>query len=131
VLALSRTLHRAGVPGVGVVRGCGTAVHQTWLGIGRISTQFAAPALVAAILAPRPRGRRVAAASLLLGPPLTAWATRRPALDPVRFTTGYLADDVAYGLGVWAGSVRAGTSIPLRPAVSRGMVRIGDTATPT
>ena len=47
------------------------------------------------------RGRRAAVASLLLGPPLTAWAKRRPDLDPVRYTAGALADDIAYGAGVW------------------------------
>jgi hypothetical protein len=111
-------------------------VHQTWLGIGRYGTQFAAPLLVAALVAPggstpaRRWGRRAAAASLLLGGPLTALAARRPALDPVRFVLGHLADDVAYGAGVWAGCVRARTTAPIRPAVSWRPFRISRTPVP-
>lgn len=61
--------------------------------------------------------------SLLLAPPIATWLTRRPRLDPIRFVAGRLADDVAYGLGVWSGSIRAGTSVPLRPALSVRMLR--------
>src|SRR5690348_7578141 len=32
---------------------------------------------------------------------------RRNSLDPVRYMLGHLADDVAYGTGVWAGALRA------------------------
>jgi mycofactocin system glycosyltransferase len=123
VLAMNRTVRRAGLPVTGVVDAMWTGVHQTWLGIGRYGTQFGAPLLVAALVAPgrstpaRRWGRRAAAASLLLGGPLTALATRRPALDPVRFVLGHLADDIAYGAGVWAGCVRARTTAPIRPAV--------------
>jgi len=62
--------------------------------------------------------RRAAAASLLLGPPLAAWLARRPALDPARFTAAWLADDIAYGAGVWAGAVRARTAAPVRPVIA-------------
>jgi hypothetical protein len=124
VHALSRTLRRAHVRRAGVVRGCATAVRQTWLGLGRMCTQLAAPALVAAIALPGKPGRRAAAMSLLLAPPLTTWFVGTPDLGPARFVAGHIADDLAYGAGVWAGSIRARTSIPFRPTVSTRMVRV-------
>ncbi len=36
------------------------------------------------------------------------WWHRRPELDPIRFTVASVADDVAYSVGVWSGSLRAG-----------------------
>ncbi|MCW2692223.1 MAG: mftF, partial [Mycobacterium sp.] len=63
--------------------------------------------------------RRSAAAALLLAGPLTAWATARPRLDPVRFTAAAIADDVAYGCGVWAGCLARRTALPLRPRLAR------------
>jgi hypothetical protein len=72
------------------------------------------------------------AASLLLGPPLTSWLARRPALDPFRFAAAQLADDVAYGAGVWAGALRARTTVPLRPVIAwhplRGDLAAGSSA---
>jgi mycofactocin system glycosyltransferase len=117
VLAMNRTLRRADLPTTGVPSAMLTGVRQTWLGIGRYGSQFAAPLLAGMLLAPG-WGRRVAVASLLLGPPLTAIATRRPAVDPLRFVVGQLADDMAYGLGVWVGCARARTTKPIRPVVS-------------
>ncbi len=136
VLAMRRTLERAAIPPSGVVPAMATGVHQTWLGIGRYGTQFAAPVLAAALAAPGGRtslrrwGRRAAIASLLLGPPLTAWANRKPSLDPVRYVAGSVADDIAYGAGVWTGAVRARTAIPLLPRVSWRPFRIGRTPVP-
>jgi hypothetical protein len=101
------------------VRVRATAVANTWLGAGRYATRYATPLLLALML-PGGRGRwgrRAAAASLLLGPPLAAWATRRPAVDPIRFTAAALADDMAYGAGVWAGCVAHRTIMPVRPTV--------------
>jgi hypothetical protein len=93
-----------------------TAVHQTWLGTGRYTTQFAAPALAALLL---DGGRhRLAAASLLLGPPVAGWLTRRPDLDPVRYSAAAVADDIAYGTGVLAGCLTHRTTAPLRPRVA-------------
>lgn len=123
---MTRFLRANDVPANGVVRAMATAVHQTWLGCGRYGTQFAAP-LLAALLVPGGRrrwGRRAAVASLLLGPPLTAWAKRRPELDPVRYTTAAIADDLAYGAGVWAGCLAERTTVPLRPALVRRPLKI-------
>jgi mycofactocin system glycosyltransferase len=122
VLAANRTLRSHGLPTDGVVAARATAAAKTWLGIGRYATQYAMPLLLAAMLPGGRRrwGRRAAAASLLLGPPVVAWATRRPAVDPVRFAAAALADDVAYGAGVWAGCWRHRTVTPLRPVISLG-----------
>ena len=121
-------LRDAGVPTEGTTRAMTTAVGQTWLGLGRCLTQFATPALAAAVLSPgRRRGRvghRAAVLSLLLGPSLTAWVqSARPGarreLDPLRFAGAHVADELAYGLGVWAGCIRQRTLVPLRPVIAR------------
>jgi mycofactocin system glycosyltransferase len=134
VLAMRATLHRAGLPARGVVPAMLTATRQTWLGMGRYACQFGAPALAGALVAPGGTSRagrwarRAAAASLLLGPPLTAWAARRRPLDPVRYALGHLADDVAYGTGVWAGALRARSTAPVRPVIAWHPFRAGPAA---
>jgi hypothetical protein len=135
-LDITTTVRRAGVPSDGAAAATLTAIRQTWLGIGRYATQFAAPVLAIALLAPggrsagrgsagrRSAGRRAAAASLLLGPVLTAYAERKPELDPLRYVLGHLADDVCYGAGVWAGCVRERTLVPVKPMITWRPVRI-------
>jgi len=123
-LDLTALLRRAGIPADGAPAATVTAVSQTWLGVGRYATQFAAPLLGAVLVAPGGRtaarrwGRRAAVASLLAGPALTAYRQRRPDLDPVRFTLARIADDACYGAGVWAGCIRERTLLPVRPVIS-------------
>jgi mycofactocin system glycosyltransferase len=125
VARMMETLGRADLPTEGILPAMLRAVHQTWLGAGRYGLQFASPLLAAAVAAPRmpgerhPWARRLAAASLVLGPGLTAWRNRRPALDPARFTLASIADDVSYGAGVWYASAKHRTLAALRPAVAR------------
>jgi len=129
-LDLAALVRRAGIPADGAAAATVTAVTQTWLGVGRYAAQFAAPLLGAVLVAPGGRkaarrwGRRAAAASLLIGPALTAYRQRRPDLDPVRFTFAYIADDVCYGAGVWAGCAREQTLLPVRPVISWRPLRI-------
>ncbi|MYW90599.1 mycofactocin system glycosyltransferase [Amycolatopsis rubida] len=126
VLSMARVLRQSEVPTHGVQRATATAVGQTWLGSGRYSTQFAAP-LLAALLLPGGRkrwGRRAAIASLLAGPPLAAWLRQRPDLDLFRYTAGAVADDLAYGAGVWAGCLNHRTAVPLRPRVTWRPLRV-------
>ncbi|HUJ05598.1 MAG TPA: mycofactocin biosynthesis glycosyltransferase MftF [Streptosporangiaceae bacterium] len=141
VVAMRRVLRRADIPRRGTARAMASAAGQTWLGIGRYGAQFAAPLLAAALAGPtvapagrrgppgRTIGRRVMAGSLLLGSPLTAWAAGPRSLDPARFVLGRLADDIAYGLGVWSGCLAQRTAIPLRPVIARRPLRI-DSAVP-
>ena len=131
VLAMRNALRRARLPARGVLPAMVTATRHTWLGAGRYACQFGTPVLAAALVAPGGAGRarrwarRSAAASLLLGPPLTAWSARGRSLDPVRYVLGHLADDVAYGAGVWAGALRARTTAPVRPVIAWHPLRTG------
>lgn len=112
VAATRRSLARAKLPATGATAAAAMVISQTWIGLGRYGTQFAAPALVGLALR---RRSRVATLALLLAPALATWKDRRPELDPPRFVAAQLADQVAYGAGVWFGSLRARTAAPLRP----------------
>lgn len=132
-LDLAGLVRRAGIPADGAPAATVTAIRQTWLGIGRYATQFAAPSLVAMLGAPsgtsaaRRWGRRAAVASLLLGPALTSYAQRKPRLNPAAFVLAHIADDVCYGAGVWVGSVQARTLVPITPVVSWRPLRVAST----
>jgi mycofactocin glycosyltransferase len=121
---LVRLLRGWDVPARGVLRAMGASVQQTWLGTGQWSIQYALPLVAAAIARPGGRGlrtrlgRRLALASLLAGPPAAAWLRSRPPLDPVRFALAYLADEVAYGAGVYRGAVAERLAEPLLPRVA-------------
>jgi hypothetical protein len=90
------------------------SVGRAALALGRAATMVAPGALALGLRRPR---TRTAALALLLAPPLVEFAGRRPRLDPLRFTAAAIADDVAYGLGVWTGCVRARTVAPLVPSI--------------
>jgi mycofactocin system glycosyltransferase len=113
---------RSGASTEGASKAMLDAVQQTWLGVGRYAVRFAAPVLVAVIVAPggsatRRWYRRAAAASLVLGPAVTAWLAEGREHDPLRYVVGRLADEIAYGTGVWSGCRAARTTRPLRPTV--------------
>jgi mycofactocin system glycosyltransferase len=110
-----RAMRTAGLPLDLAGRTALTAIPKTWLGIGRYGTQFAAPLLALSVGS---RTRRIAAASLLLGPPLADWIVRKPKLDPARYALGHIADDIAYGLGVVTSSLRSRTLAPLSPLLT-------------
>ncbi len=55
--------------------------------------------------------------AVLVGPRLAEWLRARPTIGPVGWTAASVADDLAYGAGVWVGSVRARTVEPLVPRV--------------
>jgi mycofactocin system glycosyltransferase len=115
--AVLTAVRRSGASADGVPKAMLGAVYQTWLGIGRYAVRFAAPALAVALAAPGSTARRVAVASLVFGPPLAAWLADGRAHDPVRFVAGRLADEIAYGAGVWSGCVTARTTKPVRPSI--------------
>jgi mycofactocin system glycosyltransferase len=64
-----------------------------------------------------PRSRRALVAVAVV-PGLVSWWETKPALDPVRHAALHLADDVAYGAGVWAGCARRRSIRALLPAWS-------------
>ncbi|MDQ2648151.1 MAG: mycofactocin biosynthesis glycosyltransferase MftF [Actinomycetota bacterium] len=105
--ALERpALEAARIAGLGhlhAARSVATAVRRTWWPL----------ALLLAWRAPRSR-RPLAAVAVLPG--LLSWWEARPALDPARHAMLHLADDVAYGAGVWAGCGRRRSIRALLPA---------------
>lgn len=121
---LIRLLREWDVPARGVLRPMAASVQQTWLSTGQWGIQYALPLLAAGIARPggRTQGtrltRRLALASLLAGPPAAAWLRSRPGLDPVRFTLAYLADEAAYGAGVYTGAAAERLAEPLLPRVA-------------
>jgi mycofactocin system glycosyltransferase len=127
VLATGRVLRAHDLPAPEAWRGTASAVIRTWLAAGRYATQYAAPLLLACLPGGGRAcwGRRAAAVSLLVGPGLAAWAHQPGMLDPVRYVGAAVADDIAYGAGVWAGCVRHRTLAPLRPVLARRPGRRG------
>ncbi len=113
--ALARQTVPLGIPLPLTLRWSAQSAGWTAVGIGHASTMLAAPVLALAAL----RSRRAAciAAGLTLAPAAVDWWRRRPDLDPGRWCLASIADDVAYGLGVWTGCLRSGSYGPLIPAV--------------
>jgi GT2 family glycosyltransferase len=121
---LVRLLRGWDVPPKGVLRPMADSVLQTWLGAGRWTIQYVLPVAAASLARPGGRtartrlGRRVAVASLLVGPPIAEWRRIRPSMRPAAFSLGYLADEVAYGAGVYRGALAERLLSPLLPAVA-------------
>jgi len=100
----------------------GVAAHIA----GGGTTRAALPALASLTRAWSPalvlglafRRTRAGSALALLVPALSDWAADRQGLDPVRAVAVHVADDVAYGTGVWFGCARERTLVPLIPRVS-------------
>ena len=72
-------------------------------------------ALPAAIAVPR---LRLPLAALVLAPPVLGWRERRPPMDPARYVSARLLDDIAYSIGVWQGCLRHRTAKPLLPRLT-------------
>jgi hypothetical protein len=124
-IQLARRLHSSGLPRSAAVSMTADAVTATALGVGRAVTQLALPA--AAIASTAFRGHRAdrvtTLAALVIAPALRDWFSLRPPLDPVRWSLASIADDIAYGAGVWRGAVSAGTATPLLPRTSHRLDR--------
>jgi mycofactocin system glycosyltransferase len=124
VAQVAGLLHRWGVPARGIGRPMATSVRQSWLGAGRFSLQYALPLLAFALAKPGGRTRRIrtwrraALVALAAGPPAAEWLRLRPRLGPVRFALAYLADEAAYGAGVYRGAVRERMIAPLLPRLA-------------
>lgn len=139
---LAGRFRRFGATWPDVVGASATGVTQTWLGAGRFAGQFAWPVLAGLLVAPGGRtarvrhGRRLAVLSLVLGPVLAGWrqARRRAGIigsrsglllgpGPLRYGAELLADQAAYGAGVYAGCWRERSVEPLVPSLAGREVR--------
>jgi mycofactocin system glycosyltransferase len=114
-LSLTRQVRRFGVPTALALRWSVEGAAWTAVGLGRALTELWGPALVAGAL--RNRKWAITAAALVAVPPMVEWWRRHPALDPVRWSLASVADDMAYGTGVWWGCIRDRTVGPLVPRV--------------
>ncbi|WP_081770407.1 mycofactocin biosynthesis glycosyltransferase MftF [Brevibacterium sp. VCM10] len=70
------------------------------------------------------RARRVASLAALVDTALE-YARLRPRMDPVSFALALRADDIAYGAGVWWGSIAQRTFRPLTPVIVNERSRRG------
>ncbi len=112
---LARRVRHHGIPLTLTVRWSAEATAWTVVGVGRAATMLAAPVLAVALLRRQPGG-----GLLVLVPAAVEWWRRRPDLDPIRWTLASIADDVAYGAGVWAGCLRWRSFGPLVPTIAMG-----------
>ncbi|MCC6433915.1 MAG: mycofactocin biosynthesis glycosyltransferase MftF [Acidimicrobiales bacterium] len=94
--------------------GAGHLLAGRWLGRAVLRPYW--PVALVAALCSR-RARRVVLAAAVL-PALLDWWEQRPALDVARFVGLRVADDIAYGAGVWLGCVRSRSWAALRPDLS-------------
>lgn len=119
-LRLHRQLRAAGLERTASRRTAVRVTAQAVLGVawgaGGAGAVVTAPLLVALLV---PRRTRAAAALALVVPPLAEHRSRRPAVDPVRWTAVRLLDDLAYASGVWRSCWSSRTVAPLVPRRSR------------
>ena len=123
VAALSRyalltlsPLTRAGVPSTTAGLLAARSLADSTTALGRSLTMLA-PWLLAAGLARR--RLTPGAVALLAAEPLSSWLKAAPPVDPMRWSALVIADDVAYGAGVWAGALSSRTLAPLLPGLRR------------
>jgi mycofactocin system glycosyltransferase len=118
-LNLARRVKTTGIPPRLALRWSAQGTGWTVFGLGRAATVLFGPGLAIAAFRGGKGGRRIrrTAVTLALVPPLVEWWQRRPELDPFRWSLASIADDCAYGLGVWAGSLSARTLGPLLPSL--------------
>jgi mycofactocin system glycosyltransferase len=119
VLRTRRSLRRAGVPTIGAAQMVVRSDLSVLVATGRYLTQHAAPLLLVLATKATSLRRRLAAVSFLVAPALRDWLMRRPRLDPVRYVLARIADDIAYGSGVWAGCCRHRSLLAVKPFLHR------------
>jgi hypothetical protein len=116
--AMAAPLRRHGVPTSSVLRFSARGAGWTVVGVGRAVGVLGGPVVAVGILL---RWRWTAtAAGLAVLPALVDWWRRRPPLDPVRWSLASMADDAAYGMGVWQGCLATRSFGPLLPSVRIG-----------
>jgi hypothetical protein len=123
VATTRRALRRADVGELSVGRQGAAALTGTWRGVGRYATQFALPVLAATAWRSRRPIRIAALAALVSAAPVADWIAMRPGVSLPRYVGGRIADDAAYGAGVYAGCLKERSLTPLRVVTSRPAVR--------
>jgi mycofactocin system glycosyltransferase len=118
-----RALQRADVAELSAVRQGASALTGTWRGVGRYSTQFGLPLLAIAASRDRRPARIAALAALVVAAPVADWFEKRPTVGLMRYVGGQIADDAAYGAGVYAGCLKERNLTPLRVVTSRQALR--------
>jgi mycofactocin system glycosyltransferase len=126
-LSLRHRLNAVDAPTDGAALEAAKAAGQSWQQAGRAATQLGAPLLTAAAIRGG-RGSRVVLAALVLTAPVIEWCSGPRTLDPARFVLARIADDLAYGCGVIAGSIKARTVEPLKPRITGRLLRIAPPA---
>ncbi len=137
-VSLRRALAAARIPSEHLTRDVAQMTAATWLGVGRYLAQFGIPVIGGTWLARAALGRAFrlrpssrsgravrlvpGALALVLAPGVVDWRRRRQPENPIVIVLGHLADDVAYGCGVWAGCLRHRTIVALRPRLTRRLV---------
>jgi mycofactocin system glycosyltransferase len=126
LVAVGRTVRGAGLPADASLHSTARILGQTWTGTGRYVSQFGLLVAAGAVVAGGRRSsswqtrlRRGAWLGLLLAPIAADRRRCPPDLDPIRGAVAQLADEAAYGAGVWAGCLRHRSLRALRPAAFR------------
>lgn len=73
---------------------------------------------IAVLLALVSKRARLALAAAVVVPAMYEWATKKPGIDPLRYTALRVIDDASYGTGVWRGVAEKRNLGPVRPDVS-------------
>ncbi len=115
VALTARALGRVDVPAGAAASLALRGLADSAVAIGRATTMLLPGVLAVGLTR---RATAPSALALLLAEPARGWVRPTRSLDPVRWTGLAVADDVAYGAGVWLGALRARTTAPLRPAVA-------------
>ena len=110
---LTRKLHGLDEPVPEALRLAGLGTLFAGRQIASSVTRTWWPLALAAALVSK-RARRALAAAILV-PALIEYVQKRPDLDPACWIALRALDDGAYGAGVWAGCLRAGSFAALRP----------------
>jgi mycofactocin glycosyltransferase len=110
---LASRVRGLGLPPTLGIRWFAEATYAALLSITRYATTFALPVALAYAC----RRRRPTALALAVLPALDEWRRRETTLDPVRWTVFALADDAAYGAGVWWGCIGLGSFRALIPTI--------------
>jgi mycofactocin system glycosyltransferase len=106
--------HDTHLPRAPVLRAATLTTVQTVVGLARWGMPLWWPLACTA----RSRQARLLITAAAVAPAFAEWLRCRPDVDAIRYVGAALADDAAYGAGVWAGCLRARTWRPLLPRIS-------------